>query len=186
MLDWYIRIFKCRCVVCTVVCTGLVCCLMCCMYWTGVLYVLDWCVVCTGLVCCMYWTGVLYVIHTHDIFPVACFRTRGGGGGEISPKIVRMLQVSSTAHHHPPSLIKVQGQCFTPSLLPHTTHQSSTYNGTYYTPPVQYIHHTRPVQHTQSSTSNTPNQYIHPTTSPVYTTHQSCTPVHTSHMHACT
>ena len=33
---------------------------------------------------------MLYVIHTHDIFPVACFRTRGGGGGEISPKIVRM------------------------------------------------------------------------------------------------
>ena len=41
-----------------VVCTGLVCC----MYWTGMLYVLDWCVVCTGLVCCMYWTGVLYVL----------------------------------------------------------------------------------------------------------------------------
>ena len=41
-----------------VVCTRLVCC----MYWTGVLYVLDWCVVCTGLVCCMYWTGVLYVL----------------------------------------------------------------------------------------------------------------------------
>ena len=38
-----------------VVCTGLVCC----MYWTGVLYVLDWC---TGLVCCMYWTGMLYVL----------------------------------------------------------------------------------------------------------------------------
>ena len=31
-------------------------------YWSGVLYVLDWCVVCTGLVCCMYWTGVLYVL----------------------------------------------------------------------------------------------------------------------------
>ena len=65
---------------------------------SDVLYVLDWCVVCTELVCCMYWTGVLYVLdwcvvcnsHTHDIFPVACFRTRGGGGGEISPKIVRM------------------------------------------------------------------------------------------------
>ena len=41
-----------------VVCTGLVCC----MYWTDVLYVLDWCVVCTGLVCCMYWTGVLYAL----------------------------------------------------------------------------------------------------------------------------
>ena len=26
------------------------------------LYVLDWCVVCTGLVCCMYRTGVLYVV----------------------------------------------------------------------------------------------------------------------------
>ena len=41
-----------------VVCTGLVCC----MHWTGVLYVLDWCVVCTELVCCMYWTSVLYVL----------------------------------------------------------------------------------------------------------------------------
>ena len=41
-----------------IVCTGLVRC----MYWTGVLYILDWCVVCTGLVCCMYWTGVLYVL----------------------------------------------------------------------------------------------------------------------------
>ena len=30
-------------------------------YWTGVLYVLDWCVACTGLVC-MYWTDVLYVL----------------------------------------------------------------------------------------------------------------------------
>ena len=59
-----------------VVCTGLVCC----MYWTGVLYVLDWCVVCNGLVYCMYWTGVLYVIHTHG----------KGGGREISPKIVMM------------------------------------------------------------------------------------------------
>ena len=29
------------------------------MYWTGVLYVLDWCVVCTGL---MYWTSVFYVL----------------------------------------------------------------------------------------------------------------------------
>ena len=67
-----------------VVCTGLVCC----MHWTGVLYVLDWCVVCTGLVCCMYWTGVLYVIHTHGFikFPVACFRTigRGWGGGDLT------------------------------------------------------------------------------------------------------
>ena len=27
--------------------------------YTGVLHVLDWCVVCTGLVYCMYWTGVL-------------------------------------------------------------------------------------------------------------------------------
>ena len=32
------------------------------MYWTVVLYVLDWCVTCTGLVCYMYWTGVLYVL----------------------------------------------------------------------------------------------------------------------------
>ena len=38
-------------------CTGLVCC----MYWTGVLHVLDWCVVCTGLVC-LYWTDVLHVL----------------------------------------------------------------------------------------------------------------------------
>ena len=32
------------------------------MYWTDVLYVLDWCVACTGLVCCMYWTGELHVL----------------------------------------------------------------------------------------------------------------------------
>ena len=32
------------------------------MYWTGLLYVLDWYVVCTGLICCIYWTGVLYVL----------------------------------------------------------------------------------------------------------------------------
>ena len=39
------------------------------MCWSGVLkvldsvfYVLDWCVVCTGLVCCMHWTGVLYAL----------------------------------------------------------------------------------------------------------------------------
>ena len=36
------------------------------------LYVLDWCVVCTGLVCCMHWTGVLYALK-----PVA----RSGKGG---------------------------------------------------------------------------------------------------------
>ena len=42
-----------------VVSTGLVCC----MYWTGVLSVLDWCVLCTGLVCCMYWTGHTSPIH---------------------------------------------------------------------------------------------------------------------------
>ena len=48
-----------------VVYTGLVCCMyltVCCMYWTSVVYLLDWCVVCTGLMCCMYWTGVLYVL----------------------------------------------------------------------------------------------------------------------------
>ena len=48
-----------------VACTGLVVVctrLVCCMYWTGVLHVLDWCVVCTGLVCCMYWTDVIYVL----------------------------------------------------------------------------------------------------------------------------
>ena len=78
------------------------CCKYCCLYWTvvlnvywtGVLYALDWCVVCTGLVCCMYWTGVLYVLdwcvvcHSHTWlhkFPVACFRTRGGGwGGDLT------------------------------------------------------------------------------------------------------
>ena len=46
------------CVVSTGLCTGLVCC----MHWTGVLYVLDWCVVNTGLVCCTHWTGVLHVL----------------------------------------------------------------------------------------------------------------------------
>ena len=24
-----------------------------CVYWTGVLYALDWCFACTGLMCCM-------------------------------------------------------------------------------------------------------------------------------------
>ena len=47
-----------------VVCTGLVCC----MYWTGVLHVLDWCVVCTGLVCCVYWTGVLHVLDWYVVY----------------------------------------------------------------------------------------------------------------------
>ena len=41
-----------------VVCTGLVCC----MYWTGMLDVLDWCFLYAGLVCCMYWTDVWYVM----------------------------------------------------------------------------------------------------------------------------
>ena len=41
-----------------VVCTGLVCC----MYWTGVFHVLDTCVSCTGLVCFMYWAGVFHVL----------------------------------------------------------------------------------------------------------------------------
>ena len=32
------------------------------MYWTGVLYVLDWCIVHTGLMCCMYCAGMLHVL----------------------------------------------------------------------------------------------------------------------------
>ena len=44
------------------------------MYWTGVLYVLNWCVACTGLVCCMYWTGVLYVLDwCIESFGQVCF-----------------------------------------------------------------------------------------------------------------
>ena len=78
--------------------------------------------------------------------------------------------MSSTSHHHPPSLIKVQGQCFTPSLPPHTTHQSSTYNSTYYIP-VQY---TSPVHTThQSSTYITPVQFNTP--SLVHIIHQTST-----------
>ena len=38
--------------------------------WTGVLYVLDWYVVCNSHT----WLHI-------PVFPVACFRTRGGGGG---------------------------------------------------------------------------------------------------------
>ena len=67
-----------------VVCTGLVCC----MYWTGVLYVLDWCVVCTGLVCCMYWTGHTSPIHQPSTYNIPVqFNTpvsmlyEGGGKG---------------------------------------------------------------------------------------------------------
>ena len=48
-------------------CTGLVCC----MYWTGVLHVLDWCVVCTGLVCSMYWTG-LYECECVHVYECMC------------------------------------------------------------------------------------------------------------------
>ena len=33
--------------------------LVCCMYWTGVLYVLDWCFVFTELVCWTHWTGIV-------------------------------------------------------------------------------------------------------------------------------
>ena len=52
VLVWCVLLDRC------VVCTGLVCC----MYWTGVLYVQDWCVVCCGLgpVCCMDWCVVLH------------------------------------------------------------------------------------------------------------------------------
>ena len=32
------------------------------------LYVLDWCVACTGLMCCMYWTGVLYVLDWYVVY----------------------------------------------------------------------------------------------------------------------
>ena len=35
------------------------------------LYVLDWCVVCTGLVCCMYWTGAVYVL-VHNTLDLLC------------------------------------------------------------------------------------------------------------------
>ena len=44
-----------------VVCTGLVCC----MYWTGILHVLDWCV---GLVYRMFWTSVLYSMYWTGVF----------------------------------------------------------------------------------------------------------------------
>ena len=52
-------------------CTGLVCG----MYWTGVLYVLDWCVVCTGLLCCMYWTGHTSPIHQPSAYTSPVQRT---------------------------------------------------------------------------------------------------------------
>ena len=58
------------------------------------------------------------------------------------------------------------------------THQSSTYNT-----PVQYIQHTSPVHTThQSSTYNTPVQYIQHT-SPVHTTHQSSSTRQSSRTH---
>ena len=51
------------------------------MYWTGVLYILDWCVVFTGLVCCVYWTDVLYVLGWCDSCTglVCCMRGEGRG-----------------------------------------------------------------------------------------------------------
>ena len=113
--------------------------------------------------------------------------------------------MSTVSHHHPSSLPKVQGQCPTPYPPPHTTYQLSTCNTAHtvyyvldwcveldwymywagvldwygqsstYNTPVQYIQHTSPVHTThQSSAYNTPVQYIQHT-SPVHTTHQSST-----------
>ena len=95
-----------------------------------------------------------------------------GWGGEISPNFKNSedgIRVSSTSHHH---FNKGAGTMpSAPSLPPHTTFQSSTYNTSvqymqHSTSPV--IHHTSSVQHTipvhiihQSSTCITPPvQYI--------------------------
>ena len=45
------------------------------MYWTDVLYmyILHWCVVCTGLVqCCLNWTGVMCVLDCMWCCPGHC------------------------------------------------------------------------------------------------------------------
>ena len=70
-----------------VVCTRL----MCCMYWTGELYVLDWCVVCTGLMCCMYWIDVLYVLvhNTLDLLCCMLYEGRGKGVGHCPCTFVK-------------------------------------------------------------------------------------------------
>ena len=118
----------------------------------------------------------------------------------ISPKFKNSEDgtlVSSTSHHHPPSLCR--GNAPPPFLPPHTTYQLSTYNTAHtvyyvldwcveldwymywagvldwygqsstYNTPVQCIQHTSPVHTThQSSTYNTPVQCIQHT-SPVPT-----------------
>ena len=60
------------------------------VYWTGMFYVLDWCVVCTGLVSCMYWAGVLYVLDwcvvciTHMVSYIPCGLLQEGGGRDLT------------------------------------------------------------------------------------------------------
>ena len=91
-------------------------------------------------------------------------------GGGISPKFKNSEDgtlVSSTYHHHPPSLIKVQGQCPTP--FPHPS----------YDLPVEYIQHSVLCTGLVDWYMRIGLVYLtglaiqH--TSPVHTTHQSCT-----------
>ena len=84
VLDWCAAYTGLRCVAldqcvvccmdwCDVIC-DVTCCMLrtSCMYWTDVLYmyILHWCVICTGLVCCcIYWTGVMYITGLHVALP---------------------------------------------------------------------------------------------------------------------
>ena len=68
-----------------VVCTGLVCC----MYWTGVLYALDWCVVCTGLAIPVQYTSPVHIpvqFNTPVQYIIhCCMYSTGKGGWGIAP-----------------------------------------------------------------------------------------------------
>ena len=48
------------------------------------MYVLVWCIICTGLVCCMCWTGDWYIVCTVVCTGLVCCM-RGEGRGEALP-----------------------------------------------------------------------------------------------------
>ena len=85
-----------------VICTGLVCC----MYWTGVLYVLDWCVVCTGLVCCtcMNWTG-----HTSSIHQPSTYTSPVQHTSPVHNTLLHVLNWERGLGHCPCTLVKEEG-----------------------------------------------------------------------------
>ena len=107
------------------------------------LYVLDWYVVCTGLVCCMYWTGVLYVLdwpyqyntpaqyiqhispiqHTspvlNTLYALCCMYStgmlyEGGGGGALPLHLYQRGRVVVRSTRHQCTILRFLGD-----ILPH-------------------------------------------------------------------